>query len=399
MPQKDRNNDNAKTTKRKKIRVWLAAAIVALTAIIACFIWCLCNSISVEERLAEIEAARAIPDSENAAVIYNKLMQNPSAASLANLPQFILNKTSEELALIKPWQSDDYAKLAAWLKEKQPVIDDLLEALKFDKCRFPIEMPLSANRAIHRWTSLLKLAVIDDISSGRIDDAIDKWRCLLQMGYHLRQQPLFDVHLVAIAIEATALRQTIVFLVEGNPGEAHLRRIEAFPLHTEDNWAAVLEEITPAEKLAEEVWKGQMGFIERMKYTFGYAGFRAKDRDIDMARRQYHELIARSRGIHVLVALRHYKNKHGRWPESLDQIKAQVPAEMFIDPFGNTLAYKLTEDTFTLYSKGPNKIDENGKRRNGCDDCPIWVPPTRKQETKQQNANTQPPDPNADRIE
>jgi len=207
------------------------------------------------------------------------------------------------------------------------------------------------------------------------------------MGDHLRQQPLFDAHLVAIAIEATALRQTTVFLVEDNADEAHLRRIEAFPLHTEDNWAAVLEEITPAEELAEDIWKGQMGFIERIKYTFGYAGFRAKARDIDMARRQYHELIARSRGLHVLVALRRYKNKHARWPDSLDQIKAQVPAEMFIDPFGNPLAYKLTKDTFTLYSKGPNKIDENGKRRNDCDDCPIWIPPAQKQQAIQPNAD------------
>jgi hypothetical protein len=375
----------SKTTKRRSWRLWPAAVIVALTALLA---FHLLTHQSIEEQLAAIEAARAIPDSENAAVVYNKLMQDPNATSLlANLPQFILNKTNEELALIKPWQSDDCAKLAAWVKEKQPVIDELLEALKFDKCRFPIEMPLSANRAIHRWTSLLRLAVVDDIGSGRIDDAIDKWRCLLQMGDHLRQQPLFDAHLVAIAIEATALRQTTVFLVEDNADEAHLRRIEAFPLHIEDNWAAVLEEITPAEELAEDIWKGQMGFIERIKYTFGYAGFRAKARDIDMARRQYHELIARSRGLHVLVALRRYKNKHARWPDSLDQIKAQVPAEMFIDPFGNPLAYKLTKDTFTLYSKGPNKIDENGNRRNACDDCPIWIPPAQKQQAIQPNAD------------
>jgi hypothetical protein len=55
---------------------------------------------------------------------------------------------------------------------------------------------------------------------------------------------------------------------------------------------------------------------------------------------------------------------------------------MFLDPFGNALVYKLTKDGFTLYSKGPNKIDENGECHKGCDDCPIWVPKTPKKKEK-----------------
>jgi len=377
-------------TKRLSWRVWLPVIIVVLTAIVLCLLWSMWNSKSLDDQLAAIEAARAIPDSENAAVVYNKLMQDPNATTLLDIvPRFILNKTSEELALIKPWQSDDYAKLAAWVKEKQPVIDRLLEASRFEKCRFPIAIPLPENHLMRKWTFLLRRVSNNDIGDGRIGDAIDKWRCLLQMGNHLRQQPLFDAHLVAIAIEAIALRQTTVFLVEGNADEAHLRRIEAFPLHTEDNWAAVLEEITPAEELAEEIWKGQMGFIERIKYVFGYDDFgRIEDRDIDSIHKQYHELLARSRGLHVLVALRRYKNRHGRWPQNLDQIQSQVPAEMFIDPFGNALIYKLADDSFTLYSKGPNKLDENGKRWDGCDDCPIWISATQEQGPKPQNTDS-----------
>ena len=401
MPNQNQDNEMPEITKRLSWRVWLPVIIVVLTAIVLCLLWSMWNSKSLDDQLAAIEAARAIPDSENAAVVYNKLMQDPNATTLLDIvPRFILNKTSEELALIKPWQSDDYAKLAAWVKEKQPVIDRLLEASKFDKCRFPIEMPLPANHAIRRWTSMLTLAVIDDITNGRIDEAIDKWRCLLQMGNHLRQQPLFHTHLVAIAIEAIALRQATVFLVQGNADEAHLHKIEAFPLHTEDNWAAVLEEITPAEELAEEKWKGQMEFIERIRYIYGYDDFgRIEDRDIGRIRSQYRELLARSRGLHVLVALRRYKNRHGRWPQSLDQIQSQVPAEMFIDPFGNTLAYKLADDSFTLYSKGPNELDENGKRRDGCDDCPIWTPPSGKQKAKEENAEPNESNTNTEPIE
>ena len=382
MSKKNQDNDNTKTTKRKKMRICLAAIVVVLTAIIACFLWSLRNSRSVDERLAAIEAARAIPDSENAAVVYNKLMQNPNATSLLlDWPQ-LTSQASEELTIKEPWLSKDYPKIALWIRGKQPVIDGLLEASQFEKCRFRIQMPQQAYRAMRSWTFLLRRVAYNDIGDGRIDDAIDKWRCLLQMGNHLRQQPLFTDHLVAIAIEAVALGPTTDLLVQGNPQEAHLRKIEALPLHTKDNWAAALEEIMPAEELAEEIYKGKMGFIERIKYVFGYAGLRSKDLDIGKIRRQYHGLIARSRGLHVLVALRRHKNKHGRWPETLNQIRPQVPAEMFIDPFGSALAYNLTGDSFTLYSIGPNKLDENGKRRNGCDDCPIWIPkrPKKKEE-------------------
>lgn len=387
MPEENQDNDNLKTTKHNKIRIWLGGITVVLVALIACFLWSLWKSKSVDKRLAEIEAARAIPDAENAAIVYNKLMQDPNATSLLlDWPQST-SQASEELTFKGPWLSKDYPKIAVWISEKQPVIDGLLEAAKYEKCRFPIQMPQQAYRAMRNWTFLLRRAAYNDIGDARINDAIDKWRCTLQMGRHLRQQPLFSDHLVAIAVEAVALGQATEFLVRGNADEAHLHKIESLPLYTEDNWVTVLEEITPAEELAEEIYKEQMSFIERIKYTFGYAGTRSKDLDIAKIRRLYDALRARARGIHVLVALRRYKNKHGRWPESLDQIRSQVPAEMFIDPFGSALAYRLTDNTFTLYSQGPNKLDENGKRTNGCDDCPIWIPPAGAKEAKQQNSD------------
>ncbi|MHC4745462.1 MAG: hypothetical protein ACYS8Z_26405 [Planctomycetota bacterium] len=314
MPEKNQNNEAPKTAKRNRKRIRLGIILGVLTAIITWSIWSAWNSKSIEQRLAEIEAARAIPDSENVAILYNKLMQTPNATDLVE----------------------------AWVEEKRPVVEALIEASEYEKCRFPIQMPLPANRAMRHWAFLLKHAVNDDIPNGLIDDAIDKWRCLLQMGNHLRQQALFSELIVAMAIEAIALNQAKAVLVQGNPDEAHLSR------------------------------------IERIKFRFGYTNFGRRTPGIDKIRRQYYELLARARGIHVLVALRRYKNNHGRWPETIDKIRAQVPEGIFLDPFGNALAYKLTEDGFTLYSKGPNKIDENGERHNGCDDCPIWVPKTPK---------------------
>jgi hypothetical protein len=109
--------------------------------------------------------------------------------------------------------------------------------------------------------------------------------------------------------------------------------------------------------------------------------------------------MADKRGSQIIIALRRYKNKHGHWPESLDDVKAIVPAEIFIDPISEgSFAYKLTEDNFTLYSRGKNGIDEDGQDnsrwdpntghyRAEQDDFLLW--PNRK-------CNTQPQDRNAE---
>ena len=58
-----------------------------------------------------------------------------------------------------------------------------------------------------------------------------------------------------------------------------------------------------------------------------------------------------------------------------------------IDPYNECLfVYKATEDGFTLYSKGPNNIDDGGQYdRDVLDDWPIW-PPRQSQRPKGKEA-------------
>jgi hypothetical protein len=75
------------------------------------------------------------------------------------------------------------------------------------------------------------------------------------------------------------------------------------------------------------------------------------------------------RGTSLLIALRRYKDKNGFWPENLDEIKGLTNEENFIDPVNDQFfVYKLTGDSFTLYSKGKNGIDDNGKYSSKFDD-------------------------------
>ena len=103
---------------------------------------------------------------------------------------------------------------------------------------------------------------------------------------------------------------------------------------------------------------------------------------------------AKQNGCLLIIALKRYKDKTGQWPENLDQIKSLVSAEIFIDPINKSnFVYKPTEDSFTLYSKGKNNIDEDGRHnliwdpnsyesRIEEDDRLIWPPKKRKTEEK-----------------
>ena len=99
----------------------------------------------------------------------------------------------------------------------------------------------------------------------------------------------------------------------------------------------------------------------------------------------YIKHVSLRRGLRLLIAIKQYNIKNGCWPENFDAIKFSVPAEAFIDSINNnSFIYKSTDDSFTLYSKGKNNIDENGKRDiwsvqdKGPDDWLFWPPRNRK---------------------
>ena len=100
-------------------------------------------------------------------------------------------------------------------------------------------------------------------------------------------------------------------------------------------------------------------------------------------RERYIRVLANRRGTLLMVAMRRYMNKTGRWPESLDDIRDMAAAENFLDPVsGGEFVYRLTAEGFTLYSKGENGIDEGGQCdyvqtniNNKLDDQLVWPPP------------------------
>ncbi len=463
---------------------WFSVGVIIIALIVWVFLpqetegW---RPYTFDEELAALEAKHAIPDEENAATIYNKLLKDYDPNAMR--ADFLVGEL-EYLTRSEPWSSKDYPEIAQWLKNQESTIATLIEASKIKKCRFPIvanSMALGQHMKIlapmRQWGYLLIRAASNDLGEGRIDQAVEKNLAVLQMAKHQFQQPTMVDLLVGIAIEALALRQFNRFTVTGDATEERLSVIEEALAKTKHDWTSDLARILEGEKLltknilystAYEInpkgkirlsrdptaamrrqfpeerpplayWQRKLikastvlswfyipstpqkaaEFIDavyerlhamaepdfdwkkepqKFPMTRLRANYRYLTKHIaDMSGKAFyriHDLYLRvttdKKGIRLIIALRRYKNRKGRWPESLDDIKSLAPAEIFVDPFNNgSFVYKLTDDSFILYSRGKNNIDEKGWYKDGADDWPIWPHKSRKTKEKKADAEQQ----------
>jgi len=433
-----------------------------------------------DDELAALEAKRAIPDSENAAIIYNQLLDSYQEDVCE--PNFV-DYDCYDITASEPWTSQDQPEIAQWLKGRQGTIDALLAACEIEKCRFPITADIWSFDAslvrlpqMRSWAMLLARAGDNDIGEGRIGAGLEKYRAVLKMGEHLRQHPTMVDLLAGISCEAIAIKQFNRFVVTNSATEENLRFIQETLAKNKHTWSSDLPAILDCEKLMlknvcaicyETNGKGRVRLnrdptaviwaqipqdVPQLTYwqkklirastiytwflipstpeklaeivdasykryyimaqpdydwhkepnKLSFTAIRFNYRFIvemmagmeEEAYSKVHDLYLRITGDNmagqVLIALRRYKNEKGRWPEGLDDVRPLAPAEIFVDPVNNgCFVYKLTDDGFTLYSKGKNNIDEEGQRENedecGPDDRLIWPQKSRHAEKVDEN--------------
>ena len=241
---------------------WLSAGTVVIALIIWVFLpdrkgdW---KPYTFGEELAAIEAACAIPDEENAATIYNELLDRYDSNSFyAGLPESELKK----VPMREPWLRGEHPEIAEWLEKHQTTISMLLNASKIEKCRFPINADVvSIGYTIDRlgpmrkWAYLLISAANNDMAESRIDQALEKNIAVIQMGNHQCQQPTILDMLTGFAVEALALRQFNRFIVTGDATEEHLTIIEKALTEIRHDWSYDFPRILDCEKLmAKNFW-------------------------------------------------------------------------------------------------------------------------------------------------
>ena len=234
---------------------WLSAGVAVLMLIIWVFLpednkgW---RPYTFNEELAALQAKYAVPDEENAAVIYDKLFEEMDGD--ANEPEFFLQ--SSPSSKDEPWLSKDHPETAEWLKGQQDKISILLQAAKKDKCYFTIYAdPWSFGQYMERLPKIRRCAFLlvsagnNDIAEGRIGTGLEKYFCIIGIADHLYQQPAMIDLLVGFAIESLASTQLNRFVIESQPNGEQLEVIADSIKGQENNWESDFIGVLEYEKL------------------------------------------------------------------------------------------------------------------------------------------------------
>jgi hypothetical protein len=362
---------------RKKVLKVLGFAVAIVVLVFALLvIVTIFQSSSIDKRIAEFEANRKIPDSENAAIIYEKLFSD------ANYTDLLEDNVYKQMTLgedcYKPWKSKDFPKEAEFVTESKIVLPIFHDIAEREKCVFPLHDDLQKDMDIlsdfRGWATYLRLSANNDIGDGRFDEAIEKDRIMFKMANHIEQQPILVYYLVGVAVEALSLQCSKSIILDPNITEEQLQLIEKLPVKTTDDWNTVIQHIMEGERYYSEKLLKNYPFTTR--YIMIFLSRKINKPAFDKIRQLNLRLLADKRGNRILIGLRRYKNQNGQWPDSLEQIKSLVEPIVLIDPQnGGSFVYKKTDSDFILYSGGPNNIDEGGDSNSPADDWPIWIPP------------------------
>ena len=386
-----RNREQIDNTelKRPKNILWLIIAV--LVVFIFCILaWRFAFYRSPQEQLSAFNAASAVPDSENAAIIYNQLFEdyNESDLNPASLTPVIA-----EITKSGPWSSRDYPELAKWLEQNQDIIAKLLQASKYERCFFPItnmNLIMSQLAAMRQLVFTLIRAADNDFAEGRTDQALEKYLGCIRIGRHFRQQPLAIEFLVGIAIEALGTQKIRYLIMYEDITAEQMKTTETILPDTKFEFEKYWDEMLYAENLfSRTVAKSQNVSNLLVRLREWWANLARPDPALARVKEIYLRLLVDRQGSQILVALRHYKNKTGKWPEKLEEIKPFLTSEdILVDPQNKgSFVYRLKDDGFILYSTGLNKIDENGQRKSPADDWLIWPLQIPKAETQNTKAN------------
>ncbi len=285
----------AATALPRPYRKWFWAGVGCV--VIAIVIWVFLPDSSegwrpytFDEELAALEAARAVPDKQNAALIYNRLLSTDESFE-PNIP----DPNTYFLTRKEMWTSNDYPQVAEWLKKHQTTIEILKQACQKDKCSFPINadiLGISKNMdrlsTFRQWAYLLICAANNDIAEDRFNEGLYKYSCVIKMADHIRQDPEFTSLLVANATSSLAISQLKKVVVSGKISPEQVETIDAALSEIKYDWYSDFRRCLDVEKLmAKNFWGvfyevNEQGKVRRSRNPAKHMFSRLQDEEIEI---------------------------------------------------------------------------------------------------------------------
>ena len=248
---------NVLLPKGKKRWFWAAAGIVAIALIVWVFLpdnntgW---RPYTFDKELTALETKYKIPDEQNAALIYQPLLESLKEKQLE--PNLTDPNAYWRIAPHQPWRSKDYPELAKWIENHKQTIDTLLEASRKEKCHFPIIADVSQMQSLmdrvapmRHLIYLLEASANNDIAENRTESGIEKYTAAMQIAKHELQQTTMIELMVGMALDAFATSNINRLIVEENVSESQLDRIEQALNTVEFDWSKDWPRVIENEKL------------------------------------------------------------------------------------------------------------------------------------------------------
>ncbi len=370
-----------------------------------------------------LDLAGKVPDSENAAVIYEKafeVVSTPAAKKDIDRPDGLLSRN----AVITPSLLADTRKTVGRYHSALDIADT---ASSRNKCRYhthwedgPVGVMFSYLSALNRVNRLALLDAVLSARDGKMEDSIRS----LELAYRIGESPKDEPELVCqltrgrcIYAADSALK---MMLNDGNINEAQAKRLfdrlAAVDLHPGFQRAAegerakgidlldrvrkhglsVLEDPSDRKKTSlpatqQRLWLSQVRacadelFMIKYQNTavanvrLPYRDVKARNLDADTDIPAYAMVsrvrclnlkfsktrdmrIAKINGGQILLALMAYKDRYGAYPASISELKSELGWKIPIDPFsGSDFKYSRQGRGFIFYSIGDDLSDDGGK--------------------------------------
>ncbi len=335
-------------------RLWLVAvACFALSALAACLLFVRRGADS-GTLLRAIDAAHSVPDQENAAGIYTRLIED---TNLPSLDPSLLPQKPAMMATGRAWRDAEFPQVAAWIKERQKILDLLLEAGRKPQCWFPVSAPRvqvgNRTQTVMRCHELLVRAAQNDLGEGRVDAGLEKMLCMLRQARHFYSQSNPSDYFTGVSIAYVGLKAFPRLVVIEDVSSEWLAQFEAALPPIEGPLTEQLQRVEEVSRL--QLQEMQRGVLAQFLSLF-ISGKPPRNDDFNTA------YAADCRVARILVALRRYRNQAGQWPASLEEIQNEIPPVALRDPLsGKSFVYRPEGGRFVLYSVGTDGTDDGGR--------------------------------------
>jgi len=244
-----------------------------------------------DEELAAIEAKRAVPDEQNAALMYERLF--PRVELEANDPEVF--REQDYSVASRPWTSAERPDLAKWLDGYDDVVVELMEISRVEACRFDVEGQVFADigpeisrrsKAFKFCFRVLLASANRNIGEGKIESGVEQYVCVLRMAKHSLQRPTVLEFYRGFGMTTSALRAAWRFVVENEKGgELHLNLL-AEAIDTPDRWASDWMDILAVEKLQMKNLYGGLYEVSangKIRFTRQFMSIFGSNEELDRA--------------------------------------------------------------------------------------------------------------------